>query len=171
MIEKYSIRIIWIHWISTLLIICLSISGIIMEEAKDLNFKLNLYQFHFAAGILVFILTIFRVYAFFKDERPTDLYPTKNFRQKLIHFVHKGFYWVILWMCISGIISLFLQNIWQSTVYNDIAQMPDVRKNMTAIMISHHIVAKFVFLLFFMHVLGIISYIFHTKENVFKRIF
>jgi cytochrome b561 len=154
-----------------LLIVGLSISGIMMEDAKDLNFKLSLYQFHFATGISVFLLTILRVLAFFQDDRPDDLYPQKSFRQKLITFVHQGFYWVILWMCISGIISLLIQNVWQTAIYNDVARMPDIRSNMTAIMLSHHIVAKIVFLLFFMHVIGTLSHIVKTKENVLKRIF
>jgi cytochrome b561 len=168
--KKYSIRIIWLHWISSLLIIGLAISGIMMEDAKDLSFKLTLYQFHFVSGISVFLLTILRVFAFFRDARPATLYPQKSNRQKLISFVHRGFYWVILWMCISGIISLFVQNIWQSAIYNDHSLMPDVRNNMTAIMLSHHIVAKIVFLLFFLHVFGVFSHIIQTKNNIFKRI-
>ncbi|HBI01442.1 MAG TPA: hypothetical protein DDY18_07440 [Flavobacterium sp.] len=168
--EKYSKRIIWIHWISTLLIIGLSVSGVMMEDAKDTGFKLSLYQFHFVAGILVFLLTIMRVLAYFKDARPADLYPSQSFRQKIIHFVHKGFYWVILWMCVSGIISLFVQNLWQSALSSDASQLPNVRENMSVIMLSHHIVAKFVFLLLIMHVVGAFSHIIQTKENVFKRI-
>lgn len=169
--KKYSKRIIWIHWLSTLLIIGLSISGIMMEDAKDTGFKLSLYQLHFVAGILVFLLTIWRVLAYFQDARPADLYPSKSFRQKLIHFVHKGFYWVILWMCISGIVSLFVQNIWQSALSSDVSLLPNVGENMSVIMLSHHIVAKFVFLLLIMHVVGAFSHILQTSENVFKRIF
>lgn len=168
--QKYSKRIIWIHWVSTLLIIALSVSGIMMEDTQDKGFKLSLYQFHFVAGILVFLLTILRVNAYFQDARPADLYPSKSFRQKLINFVHKGFYWVILWMCISGIISLFVQNIWQSAISSDVSVLPNVRENMSGIMLSHHIVAKFVFLLLIMHVVGAFSHIIQTKENVFKRI-
>ena len=65
-------------------------------------------EIHFLMGLAVFILTIFRVVAFLKDKRPSELYPNKS-RQKLIHLVHQGFYWVILWMCISGFISIYIE--------------------------------------------------------------
>ncbi|MEZ4911581.1 MAG: cytochrome b/b6 domain-containing protein [Saprospiraceae bacterium] len=122
-------------------------------------------------GMAVFVLTMIRVIAYFKDPRPEGLYPNGNWRQKLINFVHKGFYWVILWMCISGIISLFVENIIPALQANDASLLPDLTKDLSAIMLSHHIVAKFVMLFLITHLVGIFSHIFKTKENVFKRIF
>lgn len=40
---KYSRRIIWIHWVSSLLIIALIMSGIMMEGEPILAKKLQLY--------------------------------------------------------------------------------------------------------------------------------
>ncbi|MBP6584643.1 MAG: cytochrome b/b6 domain-containing protein [Flavobacterium sp.] len=167
--NKYSKRIIWLHWVSAILIIGMAVTGIMMESETNLSFKLRYYQIHFLMGLAVFILTIFRVVAFLKDKRPSELYPNKS-RQKLIHLVHQGFYWVILWMCISGFISIFIENVWQPAIYNSVAMMPNLSEGLSAIMLSHHIVAKLVFLLFILHIIGVFSHIFQKKENVLKRI-
>ena len=167
--EKYSKRIIWLHWISSLLIFALIFTGISMENETNFSFKLRLYQIHFSLGILVFFLTIWRVIAFLRDKRPSDLYPMQT-RQKLINFVHKGFYVLILWMCFSGIVSLFVENIWQAVIYNSIANMPDLSSHLIPIMLSHHIMAKFVFLLLIIHLAGVFSHLLKTKQNVIKRI-
>ena len=84
--NKYSKRIIWLHWVSAILIIGMAVTGIMMESETNLSFKLRYYQIHFLMGLAVFILTIFRVVAFLKDKRPSELYPNKS-RQKLIHLV------------------------------------------------------------------------------------
>lgn len=55
----YSPRIIWIHWLSSVLIIGLIITGVLAEEAPTLTEKFGLYQWHFPMGIAVFILTLF----------------------------------------------------------------------------------------------------------------
>lgn len=168
--KKYSPRIIYIHWISSVLIIGLIITGILAEEAPTLAEKYGLYQWHFPMGIAVFILTIMRVYAFFKDPRPAKLYPEGNKRQKLIDFVHKGFYWVILWMCLSGMISLVVENVYPAMLAKNPEMLPDLTQDLSIILLSHHIVAKFVMLFLIMHLVGVFSHIFKTKENVFKRI-
>ncbi len=168
--NKYSQRIIWIHWVSSVLIIGLIITGVLAEEAPSLTEKFSLYQWHFPMGVAVFLLTILRIIAFFKDPRPTKLYPQGNKRQKLIDFVHKGFYWVILWMCLSGMISLGIENVYPAMAEGNPELLPDLTQDLSFILLSHHIVAKFVMLLLVMHLAGIFSHMLKTKENVFRRI-
>ena len=76
--NKYSNRIIWLHWVSAILIIGMAVTGIMMESETNLSFKLRYYQIHFLMGLAVFILTIFRVVAFLKHFLYFEKYEKKH---------------------------------------------------------------------------------------------
>lgn len=169
--QKYSKRTVWIHWVSALLIFGLIYTGINMEHSTHTTEKFTLYKLHFTLGILVFLLTQLRVIALITDKRPITLYPKKSLHQRFIAFVHYGFYVVIIWMCISGILSLFLEGIYPALISSDFSELPEISKDgFHPIMLSHHIVAKFVFLLLIFHVLGFLIHLVRKQENTLKRI-
>lgn len=169
--SKYSKRTAWIHWVSALLIGGLIYTGINMEHgAHDLK-KFFLYKVHFGLGFTVFILTILRVVVLLKDKRPKPLYRSKSIHQKFVYFVHYGFYIVILWMCISGISSLFLEGIFPALQSGLFADLPVINADgFHPIMMSHHIVAKLVFLLLIFHIVGFFMHLIRKRENTLKRI-
>lgn len=168
---NYSHRTIWIHWVSALFIFGLIYTGITMEHAAHDLQKFSLYKIHFALGLTVFLLTIWRVVALLKDQRPKPLYPKQSLHQKFILFVHYGFYAVILWMCLSGISSLFLEGIMPSLVSGAFSDLPDISSDgFHPIMLSHHIVAKFVFLLLLFHIAGFVIHLIRKRENTLRRI-
>lgn len=170
-ISKYSNRTVWIHWVSALLIFGLIYTGINMEHAIHSPEKFSLYKIHFTLGIIVFLLTNIRVVVLIKDKRPIALYPKKSIHQRFIAFVHYGFYAVIIWMCISGILSLFLEGIYPALVSGNFLDLPEINSDgFHPIMLSHHIIAKFVFLLLIFHVLGFLIHLIRKRENTLKRI-
>jgi cytochrome b561 len=170
-ISTYSKRTVWIHWVSALLIFGLIYTGINMEHMAHSPDKFTLYKAHFALGFAVFILTIIRVIALWKDERPKPLYREKSIHQRFIKFVHYAFYVVILWMCISGISSLFLEGIYPALASGEFAQLPVINADgFHPIMMSHHIIAKLVFLLLIFHVVGFLIHLIRKRENTLKRI-
>lgn len=168
---RYNKHTVWIHWVSMFLIFGLIYTGITMEHLSVNEEKFSLYKLHFSLGILVFVLTILRVIVLLKNDKPINLYPKKSFREKLRQFVYNGFYVVILWMCISGILSLSLESILpalNSGLYTD---LPEINADgFHPIMLSHHIVAKFVFLLLIFHLVGFLLHLIQKKENTLKRI-
>lgn len=169
--SKYSKRIVTLHWISAILIITLIVTGVNMEHAPHNMQTLMLYRAHFSMGTIVFLLTLVRLLALVKDERAQDLYPKGSFRNGLIKFVHYGFYVVILWMTISGLISIFIQGLIGPAISGDPSMLPNMRETgMSVIMISHHLVAKIVMLLLLLHLGGIVSHYIQQKENTLKRI-
>lgn len=168
---KYNNRTIWIHWVSALLIFGLIYTGITMEHQSVSEHKFWLYKIHFAIGLIVFILTIIRVIALIKDEKPKSLYPQKSFRERFRKVVYYGFYIVILWMCVSGIISLSLENILPALQSGNINDFPEINADgFHPIMLSHHIIAKVVFLLLIFHIFGFLLHLIQKKENTLKRI-
>jgi cytochrome b561 len=169
--NTYSKRTVWIHWITSILIIILIYTGINMEHMEVSQSKFDLYRVHFASGNIVFILTIIRVFALFKDVRPQPLYPQKTARAKFIKFVHNGFYVVILYMCISGLISLNLEGIVPALKSGNLVDLPEIGADgLTTVMFSHHIVAKFVMLLLLFHIAGFVLHFIQKKENTLRRI-
>lgn len=169
--SNYSHRTVWIHWVSAILIFGIIYTGINMEHAAHDLKKFSLYKIHFALGFSVFLLTIWRVIALLRDERPKPLYPEKSLHQRFIWLVHYGFYVIILWMCISGISSLFLEGIMPSLISGDFSDLPEIsRDGFHPIMLSHHIVAKLVFLLLLFHVAGFVIHLIRKRENTLKRI-
>jgi len=170
-VSKYSRRTVWIHWVSTLLIFGLIFTGIKMEHQSLSESKFLLYRIHFILGSLVFILTIIRVVSLFKDPKTIPLYPKKSFRERFRNLVYKGFYIVLLWMCISGLLSLFLEGIFPALKSGNLADLPEINADgFHPIMLSHHIVAKLVFILLIFHVVGYLLHLIQKKENTLKRI-
>ena len=169
--SKYSKRTVTLHWLSSILIIALLVTGVNMEDAPHNMQTLMLNRAHFSMGTLVFLLTLWRLVALLKDERAADLYPKGSFRNGLIKFVHYGFYVVILWMTISGLISIFVEGFVGPTISGDPSALPNMRETgMSVVMISHHLVAKVVMLLLLLHLGGIVSHYIQKKENTLKRI-
>ena len=122
-------------------------------------------------GNLVFLLTIVRIYALFKDRRPSTLYSPKSLHQKFISIVHYSFYVVLLWMCISGIASLSLEGILPALQSGQLSDLPEISKDgFHPIMLSHHVIAKIVFLLLLFHIMGFLIHLVRKRENTLKRI-
>lgn len=169
--SKYSSRTVTLHWLSSILIIALIVTGVSMEDAPHNMQTLILYRAHFSMGSIVFLLTLWRIVALLKDERATALYPKGSFRNGLIKFVHYGFYVVVLWMTVSGLISVFVQGFVGPAISGDPTALPNMHETgMSLIMISHHLVAKLVMLLLLLHLGGIVSHYIQKKENTLKRI-
>ncbi|WNJ17109.1 cytochrome b/b6 domain-containing protein [Pontibacter sp. G13] len=169
--STYSKRTVWIHWVSALLIFGLIYTGINMEHGEHAPAKFDLYRIHFGMGVIVFVLTIIRTLALFRDPRPAHLYRPGSFHQRFIAFVHRGFYVVILWMCVSGIASLFLEGIMPAILSGQFADLPEIGLDgFHPIMLSHHIVAKFVFLLLIFHLVGFVMHLIRKQENTLPRV-
>ena len=168
---SYSNRTVWIHWLSALLIFGLIFTGITMEHAPLNDEKLLLYRVHFLLGVTVFMLTILRVVALLKDPRPTPLYAKTSIREKFRNGVYSGFYIAITWMCISGILSLSLEGIVPALQSGQLADLPDISADgFHPIMLSHHLMAKIVFLLLIFHIGGFLIHLIEKKELTLSRI-
>ncbi|MEL7535374.1 MAG: cytochrome b/b6 domain-containing protein [Bacteroidota bacterium] len=168
--EYYSKRTVWLHWLSSILIFVLIGTGIYMEGLSVGTSKFLLYRVHFASGALVFLLTLVRLLALLKDKRPNSLYQRGTAMWYLLEGVHYGFYLVIMWMCISGMLSLSLEGILPALQSGALADLPEIISDgFHPIMLSHHIIAKLVLLLLIAHIGGVILYYFRYKQNTLKR--
>ncbi len=76
--KKYSKATIIIHWLSFFGIVSLIPMGFYMSDLPVGETKITLYKAHSVIGVMVLLLTLFRVYVFFKHERPPHLETEKN---------------------------------------------------------------------------------------------
>ncbi len=167
--QEYSKGIVIVHWLTSLLIIILFPLGKYMLDIP-VSEKISLIKVHSILGILVFLLTLFRTYLFFKNPQPQHLSTGSKFNDKLIIFIHRAFYILLLAISLTGIavliygsyIELFTRNLSESLLSHVSSKTP--------ILNIHNILATTMIILVVFHVLGVIKHQFSKKENTLKRI-
>ncbi len=169
LLEQYSKGTIIIHWISFLLIIILIPTGFIMGEMEAGNAKHNLLLLHVMAGILVFVLTILRAWLFFRCGRPTKLETGHKLHNKLVVWVERSFYYLLILLCLSGIILFSTGNIGKELLCaNSFALTSPVIK--IGAQNVHKISAIIMIVLLLSHIAGVANHYVRNKENILKRI-
>ena len=167
--KKYSLATRITHWLTVLGIFALIPLGIKMHGMDVSADKITLYQAHTFLGIFLLLLTLFRVYLFFKHKRPPHLKTGSKFNDKLVVWNHNAFYFVILLMTFSGLainVSTGLFDVFKS---GDINQFPVMEGVKPAI--SHEILYFILAILILMHIVGFLKHWIFKKENTFKRMF
>ena len=169
MAARYNIRVVIIHWVSFLLIAALVPTGKILRDMTVAADKLVLYQFHFAVGTLVFLMTIYRVFLFFTKQRPPRLETGWTMHNRMIVWAQRLFYIALLALGVSGLAVVIstglLENVWKQNI-QAFPQTVD-----SEIFEVHEFMANTLIVLFFAHVGGVIVHYLRHKENVLQRIF
>ena len=165
--EKYSKKTIAIHWISVALIALMIITGKFWKDIDGNSYSLLIV--HFIIGMLVALLTIWRVVIHFKGNRPAPLKTNSDLRNKIIIWVQYIFYLVIFILALSGMLMLLKGGYLQVVLDGDMNFTLD-EENCHGLHI-HEAMVKVFFVLLFAHIAGVFSYIYQYKHNIFKRIF
>lgn len=165
--KKFSKATIWVHWLTAIIILILFPLGKYMAGLESGD-KMGLIKLHAGLGILVLLLTIYRIYLFFKHERPEDLKTGSKFNDRLAVWIHNAFYFLIITIGISGIAVLATGG-YIDAFDGDISliKSPEDIPPLKA----HGFLSFILMVLIGMHVLGVIKHYFLTKENTLKRIF
>lgn len=166
--KKYSRGAIAIHWISFLLIVALIPVGFIMADTEPGAQKILLYRVHLLMGFTVLVLTLLRVWFFFKHPRPPKLETGNSFHNKLVVWIENSFYFVLILLSVSGIATVILGELAQAVKTGDYTLLP--KKLDVAPLTGHQIFAKILIALLIAHVAGVINHYIKFKENTLKRI-
>ncbi|NHZ86865.1 MAG: hypothetical protein GWP19_13490 [Planctomycetia bacterium] len=167
--NKYSLANRITHWLTALGIFTLIPLGLIMHEMEVSADKLSLFRTHTIIGIVILLLTLFRVYLYFAHDCPPQIKTGSNFTDKLVGWVHNAFYFTLLLITFAGLainISLDLINIYRS---NDVSQFPVDIEVLSAEV--HETLYIILAILIVMHVAGVLKHIIFKKENIIKRMF
>jgi cytochrome b561 len=166
--KKYSKETIAIHWISLLLILALIPIGFIMADTEIGEKKILLYRVHIILGIIVFILTLFRVWFFFKNQRPPKLETGSNFHNKLVIWIEYSFYWILILLSTSGISTVILGGLGEAIKSGDYNLLPKTLD--VPPLVAHGFLAQILIALLLLHIAGVIMHYIKTKENTLNRI-
>lgn len=166
--DKYSKGTIIIHWLSFLLIIALIPTGIIMEDMEPGVAKLNLLQLHVLVGIIVFVLTLVRVWFFFRHKRPSKLETGNAIHNKLVVWIENSFYYILILLCVTGIATILMGNLGEALQSADASLLP-IKLDIQALNV-HKVSAILLIILLLGHIGGVINHYIKNKENTVKRI-
>lgn len=165
--QKFSKGTIFTHWVSALLILTLFPLGKYMVDIDPVE-KMNMIKIHAVLGMLVFILTIYRSWLFFKAQRPVHLKTGSNFNDKLAVWIHNVFYFLLIGISFSGIGTMILGGYGNALMSDNPSLI--LKKDEILPLKGHEIMSLIMMILLAMHVIGVIKHYIFTKENTLKRI-
>ena len=162
----YNKGIIIIHWITAILVLLLFILGKYMEDMELIQ-KTGLIRVHILLGMLVLFLTLIRTWLYFKRKRPARLKTSSNFHDKVIKWIHNGFYFLLYGITLSGI-SVAIQGSYREALIRD-NPGASIAKDLPSLLV-HNLISMLIILFFVLHVVGFIIHLIKTQENTLKRI-
>ena len=176
--QKFSKGTIIIHWLTTLLILLLFPLGKYISDINPsdkiglikaiLINRCGIKNIHAILGIIVFILTMFRSWQFFKAQRPSHLKTGSKFNDKLAVYVHNAFYFLLFGISLSGIAVMIIGGYGNAITSGNLDLIQD-RENIIPLK-AHNILAVIMMILLVIHVVGVIKHYILLKENTLKRI-
>lgn len=164
--KKYSTGSIVLHTIQGLGLLFILITGsLVLSEMPDNVEKISSFAIHMILGVTLLFLTIVRIWFILKSPKPEAL-KISSFRQKLIKINHVLIYVVIIAMGISGIVMSQLSGLGDIVFFgaNNAIDLEGLASGEV-----HEALSSVLIFLIAMHVLGVFSYMFKTKENILKR--
>lgn len=165
---RYGTMAISIHWLSALAIIGLLISGFVIANTTDLIAKAGMLKIHALMGVLVLLLTLFRVIWWaFLDKKPASLPNTPRMQALLANTVHVLFYVVILAMAGSGIGLMVLSGAGEIIFGGAARLLPDFHQYPPRAV--HGIAAVAMVALIGLHLVGAIYHQWLKKEPLMAR--
>lgn len=171
-IDRYPLASAWIHWICALLIIGMIMTGLAMEEApNDLN-KINNLRIHVILGIVVSILSVFRIFQHNYFKKKQLLPKAQDSGSKLINtiksIVHLALRNMMMGLAITGFLTILLSDYIELILSANPAIYERINKG--GVFTAHAILSKIYLLLFILHLAGIGRYIILKRKNILKRI-
>lgn len=162
--QKFGRGIIWVHWLTVLLILIIVLSSLKIGGFEFVE-KSTMTKIHILFGSLVFIFTITRSFLLFKSKQPDSLKTGSKFVDKLAVWNHYLFYVLLFAISATGIVIMFTGHYLE---FLSSGNIDDIVK--TSSLKYHVLMAFLVILLLIMHVIGVVKHYIFTKENTLKRI-
>jgi len=166
--KKYSLGTRVIHWVTAALVLVIFPLGKYMDELSKAE-KMNVLPAHALLGILVLLLTLLRIYFFFKHKRPESVKTGSSLNDKFAVFIQSSFYYFLIVLVLTGIGVIITGGYWEALLNGT----TDALKSHGSIPLLslHALLATIIMILLTVHVIGVFRHLIKKKENIFKRIF
>jgi len=164
--EKYPKAMIMIHWLSVVLLIALFFIGKNMEEYEFNAENFNRYRLHALLGMLLFVLTLVRLYFKKTKLQPQSIEYYSAMHKSFVTGVLSMIYFFLLTVPVIGFVMVYQTGAFQYEWFG--AEFPQT--NFSEALAQIH--EAFVFILLALaaiHVSGVFMYKFKTGENLIKR--
>ena len=166
--KKYGAVAVTVHWLTALLIAGLLISGNRMDGMADPAAKAQLLMIHAPVGVLIGLLTLFRIFWWWRfDRKPEAVGTTPAWQERAAQGVHVLFYVVILGMAASGIGMMVLSGAGDIVFGGAPGPLPDFGNY--APRASHGIGAKVMIALLVLHAGAALYHHFFLKDGLIWR--
>lgn len=157
-----------LHWVQGLMILFVLVTGtFVLSEIPNTIEKLGSFKIHMILGIIILILTIIRIINIVKHPNLEAL-KVSSFREKLIKFNHISIYIVLLLIGASGILLSKGSGLGEMVFFGADIELYNSFKDYSMGKV-HAILTKILPFLIIMHIVGVLSYKFKTKDNILKR--
>lgn len=166
--DRYGSVAIWVHWLSAVLILLLLVTGFLAANAPDALAKAALLRVHVPTAIAVLLLTVFRVFWWWRfDRKPAPLAELPRWQAGLAHVVHVALLVIILGMIASGIGMVVLSGAAPAIFGEQGAVMPDFGEVLPRG--PHGIGARLMVVLIALHAGAALYHHFVRRDAVLKR--
>ncbi len=165
--NRYSKGSIVLHALQGVMLLFILLTGsLILSDMPNNVEKIGSYKIHMIVGLIIFILTFIRITFLLKSPKVEPLH-VNGIRAKLIKINHILIYVVVIAMTVSGIVLSQLSGLGEIVFFGVNKAIPNLEEFLPYF--SHVILSKVLMFLIVMHIVGVFSYMFKTKENILIR--
>lgn len=166
--QKYPKALIFIHWLTVVLLAIEFYAGITMEEYEFNEANMNRYRFHALLGVALLLLTLVRliIKKKNKDNLPEEITYYSDMHKKFIHLVQFLIYAILLIAPVIGFIMVYQTG---ALDYDLGGPFPEGAHFNETLEELHKFLVFLLAGLVGIHVAGIIMYNLKNKENLIKR--
>ena len=168
-ILKFSRPMVIIHWLTFIAMLLLIGTGFTYAD-QSMFLIVPKILFHSALGLVVFLLTVLRIYYIKKQPQPTALDTGSTLKNKVQSIVHKLFYVVLILLSFTGVVSMLIL-ILRNYIFDGNSPLGNSfsPQFLPPPFVIHRILAYSTILLLVIHVSGLLMHGIKSKLNPLRR--
>jgi cytochrome b561 len=168
-LKKYNNSFVFVHWISTLILMLMLISGtFVLSELPNGSEKIAALQKHLLIGFSIGLITIIRLIMKTKHKEIEPLNIKSKARKNLISFTHVALYTVIFLIVFSGVVTSIMSGLGEVLFFGSTTPLPD-DFGIYLPMVAHRVLVKALVALVGIHVIGVFYYLIKTDSAISSR--
>ena len=160
-----------LHWVTALAMAAILPLAWVMTRAKDSPFNEALYNWHKTLGMIVFLITAFRIVWRFVDRPPPYPPAIAAWDRALAHAVYGLFFLALLWMPVTGFLTTTYDG-YPTTLFNLIPtpQLLPESKSLADLFGELHGLGQWlIYGLIGLHLVGVVFHVAWRRDGVLGR--
>ncbi len=173
--DRYSSIAIWLHWILAILILGQIAGGLITEDIESKALKFELVQWHKSFGMLVLVLSFFRLYWRFAHKPPAPPAAMTGAEKMIVKITHVLFYVLMIgiplfgWMVVSASPKDIDLTLFKIIPWPHLPFIPKGENSVEILKEVHEYLAFAMLGLLALHVLAALKHHYKDKDDVLTR--